>query len=92
MGEIIASSINIFPNPVENNTIHLQFNNYAMGRYHVRLLSEASQVLSEGNVENLSYNGSASIRPPAHLPAANYLLEIIGESNKKITKKVIVSK
>jgi hypothetical protein len=92
MGEIMASSINIFPNPVENNTIHLQFNNYATCRYHVRLLSEAGHVLYEDNVENFSSNGSASIHPATHLPAATYLLEIVGESNKKITKKVIVSK
>lgn len=91
MNEPATSSITVFPNPIENNTIHLQFSNCTTGKYHVRLLSETGQVIYESDIKLVSASRSLSITPPVHLPAATYLLEIMSEKNTTITKKITVN-
>lgn len=85
-----TSSISIFPNPVENNTLHLQLTNCATGKYKLKLLGESGQLVHESNIENRGSNGSFSITPVKRLPAATYLLQVVDESNKTVTLKVTV--
>ncbi len=88
-GNTTAPSINISPNPVHGNTIHLQFINCAAGIYHVRLLDASGKLLYEGNIENI--NAATAIHPAAYLPAAAYWLEISDGVKAPVTKKVMVA-
>ncbi|MBL0355620.1 MAG: hypothetical protein IPP72_01465 [Chitinophagaceae bacterium] len=67
----------IAPNPVEGSVINLQFKNQAQGRYNVRLLSNAGQVVFTTVAEHAGGNSTQLISLPATIARGAYQLEII---------------
>lgn len=60
MGNSIQA-ISVFPNPVENGIIHLQFSNQPPGTYSIRLINSVGEVILSKNV-NHNGNSSETIR------------------------------
>ena len=83
----IRPVISVYPNPIENNVINVQFTNCETGRYRARLMNEGGQLVYETNVTN--NNSKVIITPSVQLAAGNYLLELSNASST-VTKKVIV--
>lgn len=91
MGSTI-SDINIYPNPVTNNIITLQFTGMQKGTYNLRLLSSMGQALFTTTINNTSSNSSQTVMPPRNLAKGNYYLEIVGPGNLRVSKLVSVAK
>jgi hypothetical protein len=80
-------AVAVFPNPVQNNIINLQFVQCETGKYSVKLLNEAGQLVYETIITNT--NSKLVIIPPVQLSAGNYLLELKNGSST-IIKKILV--
>lgn len=81
--------ITVYPNPVTDNIIHIQFDNYATGKYKARLMNEAGQLVYETTVTISNSNDKTVIKPSVQLAAGSYLLELAGAA-AVITKKIMV--
>jgi len=79
--------ISVYPNPIENNIINIQFANCETGKYRARLMNEAGQLVYETTVTN--NNTKVIVNPTVKLAAGSYLLEL-NNTSSTVTKKVIV--
>lgn len=86
------SDINIYPNPVTNNIIALEFTEMPKGFYNVRFLNIMGQLLYTTKINNISINSTQTFKPPVMLAKGNYYLEIVGPDNLKLSKLVSVTK
>jgi hypothetical protein len=88
--DVTGASIVIYPNPVMNKTVYMQFNNFAAGRYEIALVynNGAKQLLSPYIV--VSGQGRGSINLPPQLASGNYRLEFTGPDNQKLVKTITV--
>jgi len=91
MGSTI-SNINIYPNPVTNNIIALQFTGMQKGFYNLRLLSSMGQALYTTTINHNGNNSTQTIMPANSIAKGNYYLEIVGPGNFKASKLVSVAK
>ena len=82
----------VYPNPVSNNIIHLQLNNYPLGKYAVKLLNQTGQMIYKDTLQNNSAKSSYTINPANDLAPGMYDLQIIGEDNTSTTKKIIITR
>ncbi len=87
---IKEEGMTVFPNPVKDNIIHLQLNNYPLGKYRVKLMNQAGQIVYEGKIQNTSLSSHHSIIPKKLLTTGIYDLQVTGEDNIITTKKIIV--
>lgn len=81
--------IAVYPNPIENNIINLQFTNCKEGKYKARLMSGSGQLTYETNITVNDGNSKVVITPPVHLAAGTYLLELSNAAST-ITQKIMV--
>lgn len=86
------SGINIYPNPVINNTIALQFTSLPKGIYSLRLVSSTGQALYTTTINHNSNSSTQTITPTVNLAKGNYYLEIIGPDNVRSGKLVSVTR
>jgi hypothetical protein len=86
------SGINIYPNPVINNIIALQFTGMQKGIYNLRLLSSMGQVLFTNSINLNSSNSTQTVTPLGNMAKGNYYLEIVGPDNFKVSKSISVAK
>jgi len=85
------SKIMIYPNPVTNGLVKLSFQDQPVGRYQVQFMDISGRVLSTKNVNINSNLQIEEFRLPEFMTAGNYLVKVIGESNKVVTvNKLIV--
>lgn len=82
----------IYPNPVTNNTIGLQFTNLQKGIYTVKLLNSMGQMLYTTPLNHNGSNSSQTITPPRMMAKGNYYMNIAGPGNLKINKLVSVAR
>ena len=90
--EIKRDGIVIYPNPIKDNIIHCQLYYYPLGKYTIKLVSQVGQSVYESTIQNNSLTSSYSISPKNYLVPGIYDLQITGEDNKTVTKKIIVSR
>ncbi|MES2431957.1 MAG: T9SS type A sorting domain-containing protein [Bacteroidota bacterium] len=79
-------SINVFPNPVKNNTINLQFVNQPKGEYQVRILNQAGQEVYKTSLTAEVGTETYSLKLQNKLPKNIYQLEIMNGIIKKVQK------
>jgi hypothetical protein len=80
----------IFPNPITDNNIQLQINQPAQGKYKVRLLNAAGQLLLQQTVSHTGINATHIIQPEHKLAAGTYQLQVINPAGKKQVLSIIV--
>lgn len=78
----VKPSFTIAPNPVEGSTVNLQFKNQAAGRYSVRLLSNAGQIVFTTIAEHAGGNSTQIISLPVTIARGAYQIEIIAPDKK----------
>ena len=85
-----APGISVYPNPVVNKTVQLQFNNLAAGKYNTLLLysNGMQQQLSPFQLGEWQTNGSVNL--PQSLPPGTYQLRFTGPGNKRIIKNILI--
>ena len=84
--------ITIYPNPVTNSNLSLQFNDMEKGVYLLRLVNSMGQVVFS---KQLSHNGGSaaqSIGLGNNITSGSYRLEIIKPNNGKVVKNVNIEK
>ncbi len=84
-----TSRINVYPNPVTDNTIHLQIANMAAGLYEIRLLNNFGQPVLQQKVQHAGGNFIQSIRQNHAIVKGVYQLEIITPAGTKLSEKVV---
>ncbi len=90
--EILSrNNISVYPNPVINGAFKLLFTDQPAGRYQVQLMDISGKMISSKNV---TINNKAQVeefRLPEFITKGNYLVKIIGETNKiSIVEKLTV--
>lgn len=86
--ENIKSAISVYPNPLVNGKINLQFTGQPSGNYQVRLFNSAGQELLVKTINHLSDNISETIQLRKNLPHGVYQLEITGPGGERQLIKV----
>jgi hypothetical protein len=71
------SGISVYPNPVCNGIIHLQLNNQPAGKYGIRLINKAGQVICSKEIQHAG-NGSraGTMQPESNTAHGVYRLEV----------------
>lgn len=83
------SPMYVYPNPVSNGNIGLQFNSQAAGKYAVRLLNTIGQMVVSKQLIHPGGTAAHSIAYPAAL-AGNYQLEVTAPGKKKTIVTVML--
>ena len=73
----IQEDINIYPNPITDGQIHLQFQNEPQGKYGIRLLNKPGQVILEKQITLEAGNSTELIKWDFNLAHGMYNLEVI---------------
>ena len=81
--------ITIYPNPVINGIINLQFVNQPIGVYHIRLANKAGQMFVSKEINHPVDIGTEKIEINANAAHGIYDLEIIKPDKSKVIKKII---
>ncbi|MDQ6609224.1 MAG: T9SS type A sorting domain-containing protein, partial [Bacteroidota bacterium] len=84
---VIAPSIVVYPNPVTNGNIQLQFNHMPVGIYSVRVLNNLGQMISSKKINNTL--GTITENMQLNKIKGVYMIEITRPDNSKFTKKII---
>lgn len=80
----------VFPNPVTENTIHLQMNGMAKGAYGVSLLNNLGQAVHNNFINHIGGTATESIAVGSKLSKGVYQLKITAPDTKITTIKVVV--
>ncbi len=83
-------NIYVFPNPVTENTIHLQMNSMPKGVYYVRLINNLGQVIGNSYIGHLAGTSTETIRPNNLMLTGMYQLEITAPDKTTSTIKLFV--
>ena len=68
--------LSIYPNPITNGIIHLQFINLPAGKYGIRLMNQLGQVIVSKQVERMNGSNTEMIKWDYNLAHGVYQLEI----------------
>ncbi|HRN78627.1 MAG TPA: T9SS type A sorting domain-containing protein [Ferruginibacter sp.] len=82
--------IAVYPNPVENKTIHLRFTAVEPGTYMVRLLSSNGQEVYNNRLSVQTSNATHTLYPAKHIAAGKYILVITDAQHQKTVQHLII--
>ena len=80
----------VYPNPIKNNTIHLEMNGIAKGFHDISLSNSIGQIMYANKILNLSEHQIIEIHPSQVLPKGVYQLKITNEVKETSLIKLIV--
>ena len=85
----LDASISVYPNPIVNGTIQIQFSNQVAGVYGIRLMNSLGQIILSKVVTHNDGNSSEIITPAHKLAKGIYQLEIVKpDGNVEVVKIV----
>ena len=76
--------IRVFPNPITDNTIHLQIVNQPGGLYEVKLVNNSGQYIMTKQIQHADGTSTETIRPAQHIPKGIYQLEVTKPDGSKM--------
>jgi hypothetical protein len=82
--------IMVYPNPVVNRILQVQFSNQPMGNYYIQLINELGQTVYSNNIQIDNSNVVRSMQLDAGIAAGTYRMIIVSASGNKLSAKVIV--
>ncbi len=88
-GEKSDAEMHIFPNPVVNNTIHLEIAGQPAGTYAVSLLNAYGQTVYQEKINHPGGDFIKTIRPNQNLVKGVYQLQVTTPANTKITGQIV---
>ncbi|MDQ6762703.1 MAG: T9SS type A sorting domain-containing protein, partial [Bacteroidota bacterium] len=88
-GEKINAEIHIFPNPIVNNTIHLEITDQPVGNYIISILNSSGHAVYQSKFNHFGGNLSQTIRPNQNLIKGVYQVEVSTPTSEKITEKIV---
>jgi hypothetical protein len=84
------SFISIYPNPVVNNKVALEFNNQKAGNYTISIISTAGAVVYKSKLLHNGANGSYTLQLPESLAREVYEMTIEGPAGYNTKLKLMV--
>ncbi len=89
--EIAGKGIAVYPNPVSNGMVRLDFAGQPAGKYQVQLVDLSGRVISTKEVNIGSSKQIEEFRLPEQVAKGNYLVKIFNDANKvSVTNKLVV--
>ncbi len=85
------TGITVYPNPVKDGLVTLQFTNQAAGKYGIRLINDAGQSVYRSTTIRSAGNGSETFSLPKGITKGIYKLEVITPGNKTSVEKIIIN-
>ena len=73
----LKHDISIYPNPITDGMIHLQFLNQPQGKYGIRLLNKLGQLIMSREINRADGNGTEIIKWDFNLAHGMYQLQVI---------------
>ncbi|HEU4633919.1 MAG TPA: T9SS type A sorting domain-containing protein [Flavisolibacter sp.] len=83
-------TISVYPNPVTNGLVRLQFANQPQGRYQIQLMDIAGKLVSSRSVTVNNKIQVEEFKLPKLLAGGSYLVKVVGENNTVSTSTKIV--
>jgi hypothetical protein len=87
----VKPAFTIAPNPVENSVVNIQFKNQMAGRYTLKLLSAAGEVLFTSVAEHAGGNSNQQFNLPSAVARGAYQLEIIAPDKTREVQKLFIN-
>lgn len=84
------SFISIYPNPVVNNKVALEFNNQKAGNYTISIISTAGAVVYKSKLLHNGANGSYTLQLPESLAREVYEMTIEGPAGHNTKLKLMI--
>lgn len=84
------NDINIYPNPVLNKTVQVQYTNQPAGNYNLVLVYNNGMSQRLSTLQFGEGQGSKSVQLPFNLPSGSYYLKFIGPGNITTVKQIQV--
>ncbi len=85
-----GKSISVYPNPVVNKTMNVQFTNQAMGTYQVQLLSQDGATVYKNEAEINSSNQVKTMKLNAGTAAGTYQLLVSDKDGNQTNSTIII--
>lgn len=86
----METGITVYPNPVINKKLQVQFVNQPAGKYSIQLVNNAGQQVYTGMTQVTGKEAVRQIQLDNSLPAGVYLLSFSDAEGKKSTQQVII--
>lgn len=87
-----VTGYSIAPNPVENGIINIKFKNKPQGKYSVRIISTAGQIIISRKLIHTGGSASQNIALPTNTINGHYKVEIIDPGKLKELISILVNK
>ena len=89
IGNLINSSINVYPNPVVNKTVNIEMSGVKVGKYIAQIFDSKGSLVFEKRIEHgIASNVNISLLLPSNIAAGKYELKVVG--NEHVYSKAIV--
>ena len=82
--------ISIYPNPVVNNKVNVQFTNQPTGNYSVSLVNKAGQVVHSAIINN-DGSDNQTLNLPISIPTGSYQMKMVMPDGKTVSQSLIIS-
>jgi hypothetical protein len=86
----VKATVAVCPNPVTDGSLKLQLSNMGKGKYYVRLINEAGQLIFSSQFDHAGGSIVKTVAADQKLAKGIYHLELNSTRNEKIMLKVIV--
>jgi N-acetylneuraminic acid mutarotase len=85
-----GASISIYPNPVTNGSLTLQFDDQSKGSYNIRILNSLGQMVFKTIIDHTGGSATQTIQLPLSLSKGMYNLEVISPDGTMNVERMIV--
>ncbi len=83
------TSINIYPNPVQNRMINIQFTNLPNGKYQLILYNNIGQQIFNRTIEHSGGSGAQGLILPSNTKPGAYIVKLFNETSNFTNRLVI---
>jgi len=86
----IKAGISVYPNPVTDKTMNIQFSGQAAGNYNIQLMNNLGQVVYNGTIQLAAADISRSVKLDASIAAGSYQFVVTANDGTKHTQQLII--
>ena len=86
-----VSAVTVWPNPIQGNSMNVQFVNEAAGEYGVRLTNVLGQIVFSKQINHAGGSATQTVSLPKGLISGTYQMQVIAPDNKTQVQKVIIN-
>ena len=88
--EKMIPGITVYPNPVVNKMMQVQFSKQSPGNYSIQLTSSMGQVVYNGSIKLSNGDMIKPVRLNESIAAGTYQLTVVSETGSKTTQQIII--